>query len=60
VETDNSDSGKELGFSIRLFALCIIFLIASRFAIWGVGEFISDGNWLAGILGVILASVIAY
>lgn len=60
MSRNNSDSGKELGFSFRRLARILFLLIASRVAYAGVSEYISNGNWLAGILGITLASIIAY
>jgi hypothetical protein len=60
VDTDKSDSGTELGFSFRRLALILLILLAFRGAMGGIREFVVNGNWLAGILGVIVVSVIAY
>lgn len=60
MDGDKPNSGTELGFSLRRLALVLLVLIAFRGATGGVREFVTDGNWLAGILGVIIASVIAY
>lgn len=60
VETDQSDSGKKLGFSFRRLALALFVLFAFRGATGGIREFVVDGNWLAGIFGVIVVSVIVY
>lgn len=60
MDTDNLNSGTVPDFSFRILALCIVFLVASRVAMGWVYEFISNGNWLAGISGGILASLLAY
>ena len=60
VDTDQPNSGTELGFSLRRLALVLLVLIAFRGATGGIRELVTDGNWLAGILGVITASAIAY
>lgn len=60
MDTDRPNSGKELGFSFRRLALALLILVAFRGAIGGIGEYVSDGNWLAGIFGIIIASVLAY
>jgi drug/metabolite transporter (DMT)-like permease len=60
VDTDKPNSGTELGFSFRRLALVLLVLIAFRGATGGIRELVTEGNWLAGILGVIIASAIAY
>jgi hypothetical protein len=60
VEIDQRDSGKKLGFSFRRLALVLLVLFAFRGATGGIREFVVGGNWLAGIFGVIVVSVIAY
>jgi len=60
VTTDKPDSGKKLGFSFRRLALVLLILFAFRGAMGGIREFVVNGNWLAGIFGVIIISVIAY
>jgi hypothetical protein len=60
VGTDQADSGKNLGFSFRRSALVLLALFAFRGATEGIRDFVVDGNWLAGIFGVIIISLIAY
>ena len=60
VDTAKSDSGKGLGFSFRRLALVLLILLAFRGAIGGIREFVVNGNWLAGMVGVVVASGIAY
>jgi len=60
MNSDKANSRTELGFSFRRLALVLLALIAFRGAIGGIREFVTDGNWLAGILGVIIVSIIAY
>ena len=60
VETDQSDSGKKLGFSFRRLALVLLVLFAFRGATGGIREFVINKNWLAGIFGIIIVSTIAY
>jgi len=60
MDTDKPNSGSELGFSFRRLALVLLVLIAFRGATGGIREFVTNGNWLAGILGVIIVSAIAY
>ncbi|WP_323173620.1 hypothetical protein [Natrialba sp. PRR66] len=60
MDTDNLNSGKELGFSFRRLALVLFILLAFRGAMGGIREFVVNGNWLAGIFGAIVVSVIAY
>ena len=60
MDTDNPNSGTELGFSFRRLVLVLIALITFRRAIWGVRDFVVNGNWPAGILGVLTISVIFY
>ncbi|WP_162994050.1 hypothetical protein [Halalkalicoccus subterraneus] len=60
MKTDQPGSGKKLGFSFRRLALVLLVLFAFRGATGGIREFVVDGNWLAGIFGVIVVSVIAY
>jgi len=60
MDADKPNSGTELGFSFRRLALVLLVLIAFRGATGGIREFVIDGNWLAGFLGLIIASVIAY
>ena len=54
MDTDTPDSGARLGFSLRRFALAVFALLASRGAI----EVVSGGNRLAGVVAIILVSVI--
>jgi hypothetical protein len=60
MSTENSSSGKELGFSFRRLALVLLALIAFRGATGGVRDFVVNGNWLAGVFGVLIISVIFY
>jgi hypothetical protein len=60
VDADKPNSRKKLGFSLRRLALVLLALFAFRGATGGIGEFVVDGNWLAGVFGVIVVSVIAY
>ena len=60
MDSDKPNSGTALGFSFRRLALVLLVLIAFRGATGGIRELVTDGDWLAGILGVIIASVIAY
>lgn len=60
METDNLDSGKKLGFSFRRLALVLLVLFAFRGATGGIREFVVTGNWLAGLFGAIIISVLAY
>lgn len=60
MDADKPNSGKNLGFSLRRLALVLLALFAFRAATGGIREFVVDGNWLAGIFGVIVVSVIAY
>ena len=60
VGTDEPDSGKNLGFSFRRLGLVLLALFAFRAATGGIRDFVVDGNWLAGVFGVIVVSVIAY
>lgn len=54
METDRPDSETRLGFSFRRLALAVFVLLASRGAI----EVVSDGNRLAGVVVVVLVSVV--
>jgi hypothetical protein len=60
VDADKPNSRKKLGFSLRRLALVLLVLFAFRAATGGIREFVVDGNWLAGVVGVIVVSVIAY
>jgi hypothetical protein len=57
MDTGNLHSRKGLSV-ILIFALLVLLLIATRGAMGGVYEYISDVNWVAGILFLILASII--
>lgn len=60
MSADNQGSRKGLGFSFRRLALVLLVLFAFRGAMGGIREFVVNGNWLAGIFGVIVAGAIAY
>ncbi len=60
MNTGNSNSATERLFSVRRLALVLLVLIAFRGATWGVVEYVSTGDWLAGVFGVVTGSVIAY
>jgi len=60
MRTDETDSRKKLGFSFRRLVLVLLALFAFRGATGGLRDFVVDGNWLGGIFGVIVISVIAY
>ena len=60
MDIDEPNSGTELDFSFRRLVLVLLVLIAFRGATGGIRELVTDGDWLAGILGVIISSVIAY
>jgi len=57
MDTGNLHSRKGLNF-ILVFALLVLLLIATRGAMGGVYEYISGVNWVAGIVFLILASII--
>ncbi len=57
METSNPRSRKGLRF-IFVFVLLVFLLIATRGVMGGVYEYISNVNWVAGILFLILASII--
>jgi hypothetical protein len=57
MDTGNLHSRKGLSF-ILVFALLVLLLIATRGAMGGVYEYISGVNWVAGIVFLILASII--
>ena len=57
METGNLHSRKGLSF-ILVFALLVLLLIATRGAMGGVYEYLSNVNWVASILFLILASLI--
>ncbi|MBV0900729.1 hypothetical protein [Haloarcula salina] len=54
MSADKQDSRRELGFSVRRFVLLVVLLIASR----GAVAFVFNGNRLAGVLVVILVSIL--
>ena len=60
MATDKPNSGTELRFSFRRLALVLLVVIAFRGATGGIRALVTEGNWLAGILGVIIASAIVY
>ena len=57
MESGNSHSRRGLSF-IFVFALLVFLLLASRGAMGSVYEYISNVNWVAGILVLIPASII--
>jgi hypothetical protein len=60
VDADKPNLRTKLGFSLRRLALVLLVLFAFRAATGGIREFVVDGDWLAGVFGVIVVSVIAY
>ena len=58
MDSDKPNSGTALGFSFRRLALVLLVLIAFRGATGGIRELVTDGNWLAGILGVIIVALL--
>jgi hypothetical protein len=60
MSTGNQDSGKKLGCSFRRLALVLLILFAFRGATGGIREFVVNGNWLAGIFGIAVVSIISY
>ena len=60
MDADKSNSRKQRGFSLRRLALVLLVLFIFRAATGGIREFVVDENWLAGGVGVVVVSVIAY
>ena len=60
MDSGKPNSGTALGFSFRRLVLVLLVLIAFRGATGGIRELVTDGNWIAGILGVIIVSIIGY
>lgn len=57
METGNPRSRKGLHF-IFVFVVLVFLLLATRGVMGGVYEYISNISWVAGILFLILASII--
>lgn len=57
MDTGNLHTRKGLGF-IFVFVLLVVLLIATRGVMGGVYEYISNVNWMAGIVFLIIASII--
>ncbi|WP_152422715.1 hypothetical protein [Natrialba taiwanensis] len=57
MDTGNPHTRTGLGF-IFVFALLVVLLIATRGVMGGVYEYVSNVNGVAGILFLILASII--
>jgi len=57
MDTGNRHSIKGLRF-ILVFALLVVLLIATRGVVGGIYEYTSNANWVAGILFLVLASII--
>jgi len=57
MNVGNLHSRKGLRFML-VFALLVVLLIATRSIVGGIYEYTSNANWVAGVLFLILASII--